>query len=76
MRLIKTDDGALIKPEDGYEVKQTVTRSGAVNWIWGWRWNRNEGRWGKQCCQHLFRGYEWIEVEESELPTVKRIDAE
>lgn len=77
MRLIRTDDGTIIKPDPDYQVKTTTVRSQSkdeindINWTWGWRWNKNEGRWGKQCCQQLFRGYEWFEAEESELPTVK-----
>lgn len=80
MKLIRTDDGTLIKPEDGFKIKTTCVNTygeiKTINWIWGWRWNKNEGRWGIQCIQNLFRGYEWINMDESELPTVKPIDVQ
>lgn len=81
MKLIRTDEGMIIKPDEGYIVRTTTVskydgptdtnKTAEINWTWGWRWNKNEGRWGKQCCQQLFRGYEWFEAEDDELPTVK-----
>jgi hypothetical protein len=61
--IIKTDQGMCIK------VESLVAPSG---YVWGWRWNKHEGRWFSQCMLHKARLY--IEVKESELPVIKPID--
>ncbi len=68
MKLIKTNKGDIIKL-DGSIKGITNHRS-----CWGWRWNKNEGRFGTQCVLFTFASYK--QVGESELTVTKPIDVE
>lgn len=65
--IIKTDQGQFIKV-DCDEGLYAITAS----YIWGYRWNRNEQRWGRYCIRFSFKSY--AEVDESELPKKLEVD--
>lgn len=70
MQIIKTGHNQFIKPET--ETSTPSLGDEAVQYfIWGWRWNKNEQRWGTQLTGHWFKSFEW--VEEGDLPTNKGI---
>lgn len=58
MKIIKTDQGQFIKVETFHPGNYRV--------VWGYRWNRNEERWGKYCLIINVDGY--CEVTEADLP--------
>lgn len=58
MKIIRTDANQFIKPDDdpvpmvdGY-------------WCWGYRWHKNEQRWGNHCIQYMFKNFVWMDSEE------------
>lgn len=58
MRIIKTDTNQYLMPESQYDVPEITD---GKQFIYGWRWHKNEKRWGKQLTDHWFNSFEWIE---------------
>ncbi len=68
MKLIKTNKGDIVK------VDGSITGIANLHACWGWRWNKNAGRFGTQCIQFIFNSY--CPVDESELTVIKPLDVE
>lgn len=61
MQIIKTETNKFIKPET--EASKPETQNNKF-FIWGWRWNKNEKRWGTMLTGHWFTSYDWVDEKE------------
>lgn len=55
MKILKVDNTTFIKPSG--DLVQSID----YWYCWGWRWNKNEKRYSKQCMAHRFKTFEWVD---------------
>ena len=67
MQIIKTDSNQFIKLEGVDDLP--IPGEHGKWFVWGYRWNKNENRWGKQLMGFWLKS--WELVYESEIPVDK-----
>lgn len=66
MKILRVDNTTFIKPDDvPFELIDHDNKL-IDYWCWGYRWNKNEKRYSKQCMAHRFKTFEWVDEGEIE----------